>query len=210
VTDTLRHYSSIIIQEFHGNLNSYRVLLLNHKPIGVVIRYAAHVIGDGVLNLEALIEKTNKERLAISDALGPIVVDTECNIRLQELGIDLSYIPDLNQWVTLCYTCNASRGGTYASLQTQMCRENQKLFSRVSRVLNLPVVGLDIECVDINLPIETTRGVIIETNPTPSVRIHDKAIEGIKVPVTRKILRTLMWRHPLAYLWSFMRNCCII
>lgn len=208
--DELRHHlitafmtdDIISIEEFHGHLNSYRVLIFKNKLLGIVQRYPAHVIGDGKHTLQELIDLKNIERQAMSDILAPILIDEELHIRLNELGLTLAYIPQQNEAIQLCYVCNSSRGGTFKALGRTICKENKQLLIRAARVLNLNLVGFDIECSDINLPIETSGGVIIEANANPSVRIHEQAKDGIPHNVTKTILRSLIYRHPLSYLCS--------
>ena len=182
------------------------MLVLNYKVIGVVVRYPSQVVGDGQHNLQELIDLTNIKRLEISDTLGDICVDTECHIRLAELGIDLNYIPKSGEQVVLHYTSNATRGGTYISLGKKICKENKRFFVRAAKALSLSLVGFDVQCTDINVPIEQSAGVIIEANHAPSVRIHERAMEGIHVPVCKKVIRRLIYRHPFAYLYTMYQT----
>lgn len=197
---TFPRYEFLSIEEFHGNLNSYRVLVFNQKIIGIVQRFPAQVFGDGEQTITELVASANLKRREISDTLKPIVIDDECHIRLKQLGITPDYVPKCNEKVVLCYTCNATRGGTYVSLNTKICKKNRKLFINAARALNLNLAGVDVECADINVPIETSKGVIIEVNPSPSVRIHEHPMVGKPVRVTKKIVRGLIYRHPLSYL----------
>lgn len=199
-------YEYVTIEEFHSNLNSYRVLIFNNKVLGVIQRYPAHVVGDGQHNLQELIDITNKRRLEISDTLAPIVVDEECQIRLAELGLDLSHIPKADEELSLAYTCNASRGGTYRSLGKSICKENKRLLIHAAKQLNLSLVGFDIQCADINQPFVPSRDVIIESNDGPSVRIHEYPIEGQAVSISNKIIRSLIYRHPFSYLHALYKN----
>lgn len=208
--EKLPEYDYLLIQEFHGNLQSYRVLVLNKKVIGVVLRHPSQVVGNGQHNLQELIDLTNLERQKISDALGPICVDTECNIRLAELGIDLNFIPKNGEQVVLGYTSNATRGGTYISLGKRICKENERFFVRAAKVLDLSLVGFDVQCTDINVSIERSEGVIIEANHGPSVRIHEKPMAGTRVSVCKKILRRLIYRHPLAYLYTLYQTTHLV
>lgn len=196
----------ISIEEFHGNLNSYRVLILGKKLLGVVERFPAHVVGDGTHNLQELIDLKNIQRQELSDILEPIMIDDELHIRLNELGITLDYIPAKDESITLCYVCNSSRGGTYKPLGQEICKENIKLLVKAAKVLNLNLVGFDVQCKDINLPIESTVGVIIEANANPSVRIHEQASNGTPHNVTKTILRSLVYRHPFSYLYGLYQN----
>jgi cyanophycin synthetase len=199
-------YESLLIQEYLGNLQSYRVLVLKNQVIGVVLRHPAHVIGDGKHNLQELVEITNKQRQKINDTLGPICIDTEFNTCLKERNIDLDYIPPRGEWVTVAYTSNATRGGTYISLGKKICKENKRLFVRAAKVLGLELVGFDVQCADINVPLDYSNGAIIEANHGPSVRIHEQAMDGIPTPVCKKILRTFIYKHPLAYLYNLYLN----
>ncbi len=198
-------YEEITIEEFHGNLNAYRVLIFNNKVLDVIARYPAHVIGDGQHNLKELIFISNKKRQAINEMLAPIVVDEECLIRLDELGIDLNYIPKTDENLSLAYTCNASRGGTYKSIGKSIAKENRNFLIRAAKELNLNLVGFDVQCADINQPF-TDPDVIIEANDAPSVRIHEFPMEGPAVLVSKKIIRSLIFRHPLSYLYALYKN----
>ena len=126
LSDYFLLYEYVLIEEFYAKLKSYRVLVFMNKVIGVVLRFPASVIGDGKHTLRALIDLTNIQRRETSDMLPPIVVDHELHIRLNELGMSLEYIPKKDERVTLCYTCNATRGGSFESLGKQICKENRK------------------------------------------------------------------------------------
>lgn len=212
--DQLKHYLSatfssyeyLTIEEFHGNLQSYRVLVFNQRVIGVVRRYPAHVIGDGKHTIEQLVELTNAQRAQISDALGKIVIDEECHIKLNELHLTPDYIPQQNERVSLGYTANASRGGTFESIGQQICPENSRIMIRAARALNLNITGIDVECVDINVPIETSSGIIIELNNCPSIKIHEIPMSGSPNRVSKQIVRSLIYRHPLSYLHVLYTN----
>ncbi|CAM2917354.1 UDP-N-acetylmuramyl peptide synthase [Legionella worsleiensis] len=206
----LKHYLSVyeylLIEEFHGKLNSYRVLVFNRRVIGVVQRYPASITGDGTHTIEQLIHLTNKQRKIINDFLGPIVLDDEGKIKLKELGLTPDYVPSLGERVILAYTSNATRGGTYETLGKHMCKENRKLLSKVASVLNLDLAGIDVECLDLNIPITQSHGVIIEVNHRPSIRIHELPLAGKPQWVTKTIMRSFIYRHPLSYLHALFTH----
>ncbi len=199
-------YNLMIVEEFHANLSSYRVLVFNQKILGVILRHPAHVIGDGSHTIEELTHLTNKKRRHINEFLGPILLDTEAYICLREQGLSDDYIPKVGEKVLLAYTSNATRGGTYETVGKNICKENRKLMLKVAKVLNLKLVGIDVECQDINTPITHETGVIIEANEAPSVRIHEIPMYGSPTLVTRKIMRYFIYRHPLSYLYSLYFN----
>ncbi|WP_165485139.1 UDP-N-acetylmuramyl peptide synthase [Legionella rowbothamii] len=206
LTQAFASYEQIIVEEFHANLRSYRVLVFNQKVIGVVLRHPSFVIGDGNHNINDLIELSNKERNRINEFLGPISLDAEAYTCLKEQGLKEDYIPRIGEKVDLGYTSNATRGGTYENINKNICKENRKLMIRVANTLNLKLVGIDIQCEDINKPIKYPEGVIIEANEIPSIRIHELPMSGPANLVTRKIMRHFIYRHPFAYLCSLYFN----
>ncbi|MFT4058578.1 MAG: UDP-N-acetylmuramyl peptide synthase [Legionella sp.] len=206
LTEVFATYDWVIVEEFHAHLSSYRVLVFNQRILGVIKRYPAHVIGDGTHTIEELITQTNKERKKINEFLAPIALDQEAYIALREQELNIDYIPKVSQKINLGYTSNASRGGTYETLSKRICKENRKLMIHVANVLGLELIGIDVECNNINIPITYGNGVVIEANFNPSVRIHELPISGPSNLVTRKIIRSLIYRHPLAYLCSLYFN----
>jgi D-alanine-D-alanine ligase-like ATP-grasp enzyme len=206
LTDCFSLYDHVLIEEFHGKLKSYRVLVFNKRVIGVVQRHPATVTGDGQHNIQELIDLANGEREKINPFLGPIKTDDECQIKLKELGIGVDYVPSIGEQVVLCYTSNATRGGSYEALGKQICKENRQIMRRVARVLDLGLTGIDIECADINSPLTQSNGVILEVNHRPSIRVHEFPLIGTPHFVTKQIMRSFIFRHPLSYLYSLYSN----
>jgi D-alanine-D-alanine ligase-like ATP-grasp enzyme len=133
-------------------------------------------------------------------------LDDECQLRLKELGIDHSYIPAAGETIVLCYTSNPTRGGSYESIDIKICKENRKIITRAVKVLNLTLAGIDIECTDINTPLSLSQGVILDVNHRPSMLIHELPINGKPQPVTKKIMKSFIFRHPFTYLYSLYSN----
>lgn len=202
MTKRFKDHKFLLIEEFHDGLNSYRVLVFHNKVIGVVARRSARVVGDGIHSIRALIALHNIEREKFSNtvSLGPIKVDEEYHIRLKELNMTLDTIPNDNETVVLCYTCNSTRGGTMESLGNKICKENARLLCAAANALDLNLVGFDVLCEDICIPIETSRGMIIEANHTPDITIHENPMSGIRNQVSKKMLFRLILKHPVAYL----------
>tara|TARA_Y100001968_G_C19421778_1_gene752134 strand:- start:1157 stop:2203 length:1047 start_codon:yes stop_codon:yes gene_type:complete len=206
VTRYLAQYPSVIIERFHAHLTSYRVLMFRGNIIGVVERIPAMIVGDGIHSIKELIALTNQQRHATLDILGDIKLDEECLIRLRELGISADFIPANQQAIRLCYTSNATRGGTYQSLSPRICQHNKRVLIIATQVLNLEYTGIDVQCQDINEPFKAGRDVIIEVNHRPSIRIHEHPIKGKPVAVTRKIMWALIAQHPWAYINSIYQS----
>lgn len=53
--------SNAVIVEQYITGDDYRILLINYKLVAAAKRLPAQIIGDGVLNIDALIKKTNAD-----------------------------------------------------------------------------------------------------------------------------------------------------
>ena len=201
-------YDYLSVEEFHPNLRSYRVLVFYNKVIGVVERFPASVVGDGIHSIKTLIDMQNIERENLKNVFtfGLIKPDEEYNIRLKELNMTFDSIPKDKQTIVLCYTCNATRGGTTKSLGKKIGRENARLFCQASKALDLNLVGFDVECEDILIPLSKSRGVIIEANHNPAICIHENPMSGIPRQVAKIILRKLIYKHPISYCVGLYQN----
>lgn len=197
-------YDEFSIEKFEAGLTSYRVLVFFNKVIAVARRDVAYVIGDGCHTIKELIELRNAERLKVKSKFlaGAIQMDQECAIRLKELNLSLDYIAEPNEKVTVCYTCNGSRGGTFVPMGKAIHKANKALILRATQILNLNVVGFDLLCEDIMLPIESSRGFFIEANGNPVIIGHELPIaEGICTPVFRIFLKHIIRKHLFTYAW---------
>jgi D-alanine-D-alanine ligase-like ATP-grasp enzyme len=199
-------YPFITIEEFYDNLNCYRILVFNYKVIAVIQRFPAQVIGDGIHTIEELIRLENIKRPLEHEVLAPIMVDEECRVRLQELGLTLQDIPAQEQKITLGYTCNSTRGGSFITLGKKIGRSNRKLMKAAARIMNLNLVGFDLVCADLKAPLQISGGVIIEANCRPSIRVHEESTRGRPQRVSRTIMRSFLYRHPLSYILSLFKH----
>lgn len=198
-------YACLSIEEYHGNLQDYRILIFKNKIIDVVERYPPRVIGDGMLTIEQLVEKANEMRKQTSNIYLPIKFDHEAQVSLLSQGLTKESIPNPRQTVVLGYTCNTSRGGTIRAGSMKMCKENKALFLKTVKVLNLEFAGLDICCKSLLEPLQGN-GVIIEVNASPSVRIHEDGLGGAKKKVTYTVMKSYIYKHPILYLLHRCKN----
>lgn len=195
-----KQYPCLFIEEFHGGLQSYRIHVFQNKILGIIARFPAHVIGNGENTIVTLVENENMERAAQSNIMAPIQLDFEAHTRLKYQNFTPESIPEKGKIVHLGYTCNLTRGGTIQILPLDMCKENKKLFLKVAKVLSLELVGIDVECKNLDEPIEDTGGVIIEANDNPSIRIFEDGIGGSIVNVTGPVMKSFIFKHPIRYL----------
>ncbi len=199
-------YPFILIEEFHGNLKEYRILVFQNEILEVIERLPATIIGDGKSTVQELVEAENIKRLQLSDILSPIQFDYEAELCLTNQKLVKESIPTMGRKITLAYTCNSSRGGSVSVAPIKMCKENKQVFLKVAKVLNLELVGIDAKCKNLHEPMLLNGGVIIEANSCPSVRIHEDGVSGVKTQVSLPIMKSFIYKHPISYLLNLFIN----
>lgn len=202
----LPRHGIITIESFKSGLRNYRVTVLKGKVIGVIERQPANVTGDGKHTIQELIDIANQQRIeqAKTTTLQPIKIDEEMQIRLNELELSLDTIPKQNENITLCYTCNSSRGGSIHAMGRSICKANAKIAIRAANVLGLEFTGLDMICDDINKPIKPGRGFIIECNHNPDITIHETPLTGKPSKISHELIKDLIKRHFWRYLYDLL------
>jgi len=208
---SISFHENILIEKFYSNLTSYRVLVLDDKVIAITRRDPAKVVGDGRCNILKLINLSNQQRKKIDGvSLGPIKIDQELEICLSTQSLEMEYIPKIDEIIMLQYKCNSTVGGTMKGLDKNIiCPENIRLMVSAARVLGLRLVGFDVVCEDIAIPLTKSRGVIIEGNFFPDITIHENPVFGISTPVAEQILRAFVKTKRLAYMEVCLKNSIV-
>ncbi|MFI4962296.1 MAG: hypothetical protein ACHP6H_00405 [Legionellales bacterium] len=208
VNKLLHEYGSVQIEEFQQYLKEYRVLVLKNQVIGVVERFAAHVLGDGVHSIKALIKDINKHRShgAREETQAAMLADEECKQCLQEQNYSLNSIPPLGTRIRLSFTVNIGRGGSVMSHGKKIHPHNTQYLCQAAKILGLDCVGFDVLCEDINSSFRHTQWIIIEANFNPDLSIHENPQQGKRASVVNKILLQLIYRHPIGYVAHLCRQ----
>lgn len=205
----MRRASCINVEEYHGGLRSFRVLVFYGEVIGLVERKPAHVVGDGKRSIRQLIRDENKTREKQKKTIptGPFNLNEETWMIFEELGVTIDTIAEKDQVVPLRYVCNSTHGGTFKSLDLdQICDENVKLAIHAAKTLGLNYVGFDVICEDIGIPIGETRGYFVEANPEPDITIHENAIDGKQVKVSKIVLEKFIQKHKYEFYIQKFKN----
>lgn len=196
-------YRYVQIEEFHANLKEYRVLVLKNRVIGVIERVAAHLVGDGKHSIEELIALRNEERIRLSKTLtiSPLKFDIEHQNCLQEQGLSLQSVVPEGHKIRLGYTVNTGRGGDIFSLGKKIHPVNAKHLCDAAQAIGLNYVGFDVLCEHIDTPFKPGKWVIIEANYCADTTLHEIPNHGVRAVVIKKILKQLIYRHPLSYFY---------
>lgn len=184
---------AVIVEEFIQG-DDHRFLIINYKLEAVAKRTPALITGDGVLTIEELIEKENKnpERGSASHhPLAIIRIDEVTKRILKDNGLTLESVLPKNKILHLKDTANISAGGTATDVTDLVHPETAFMVERISKMFNLNICGIDILTTDITVPLSKQTGAIIEVNAGPGIRMHTHPNEGIPRNVAKPIFDML-------------------
>ncbi|WPO84459.1 cyanophycin synthetase [Chryseobacterium sp. JJR-5R] len=189
-----QQFSQKVIVEKYITGYDFRVLVINNKMVAAARRVPAHVVGDGEMNIQQLIEKENKDTrrgYGHENVLTEIQVDKDTTELLEKLHYNLETIPQRGEVVYLKSTANLSTGGTSIDVTDMVHPENITMAERISKIIGLDVCGIDIMAQNLTQPLKESGGAIIEVNAAPGFRMHLAPSEGLPRNVAAPVVDML-------------------
>lgn len=193
-----KNISNQIITERFISGQDYRFLVINYKVAAVAKRTPAHVVGDGKLTINQLIQQVNKDPHrgeSHENTLTSIKIDEATLSILNENNLSLESVLPQKQILFLKEAANLSTGGTAKDVTDEVHPFNIYLAERVARLMNLDICGIDIISKDISTPLNENHGAVIEVNAGPGLRMHLSPNEGKPRNVAKPILDMLYPSH---------------
>lgn len=187
---------SVICERFIVGVD-FRVLVINNKFICAALRTPAAVTGDGIHNIQWLVDETNKDPrrgYGHEKVLTSIKLDHFSQVMLDEKGYTLETIPAAGELVLLKPTANLSTGGTSTDVTDEVHPANIFMCERISKIIGLDICGIDIMAPDLRLPISENGGAVLEVNAAPGFRMHIDPAVGIGRNVAEPVIDMLFPR----------------
>lgn len=184
---------SVIVERFIVGFD-FRILVINYKFICAALRTPASVKGDGVHNIQYLIEETNKDPrrgFGHEKVLTQITIDQFTQKMLDEKNYTLETIPPAGELVLLKPTANLSTGGTSTDVTDLVHPDNIFMCERIARIIGLDICGIDIMAPDLQNPISQNGGAVLEVNAAPGFRMHIEPAEGLPRNVAEPVVDML-------------------
>ncbi len=184
---------SVIVERFITGFD-FRILVINSKFICAALRTPASVVGDGVHNIQWLVDETNKDPrrgYGHEKVLTQITLDQFSEKMLNEVGYTLETIPPAGERVLLKPTANLSTGGTSTDVTDEVHPENIFMCERIARIIGLDICGIDIMAKDLHTPVSENGGAILEVNAAPGFRMHLEPAEGLPRNVAEPVIDML-------------------
>lgn len=146
-----------------------RIVVINHQVVAAAVRRPATVVGDGVSSISELIEKQSRRRAAATGGESRIPVDAETKRCLLSQGHVLDDVLPFGETLAVRRTANLHTGGTIHDVTDQLHPALKNAAEHASRVLDIPVTGLDFLVPAVDGP----DYVIIEANERPGLANHE-------------------------------------
>ncbi len=184
---------NVIVEKFITGFD-FRVLVINYKFICAALRTPASVVGDGIHNIQWLIDETNKDArrgYGHEKVLTQITIDQFTQKMLDELNYTLESIPGKGELVLLKPTANLSTGGTSTDVTDEVHPANIFMCERIAKIIGLDICGIDIMASDLRTPVTENGGAILEVNAAPGFRMHIEPSEGLARNVAEPVVDML-------------------
>ncbi|MDO7847139.1 cyanophycin synthetase [Hymenobacter sp. M29] len=189
-----QEYSRAVIVEQFVEGFDFRLLVVNGKLIAAAKRTPAAVTGDGSSTIQQLIDKVNEDPrrgVGHEKVLTSIKADKHTLDILEGKGLTLESVLPADETLYLKSTANISTGGTATDVTDNMHPYNVLLAERVAGIVGLDICGIDLMATDIAVPLNESRGAVIEVNAAPGFRMHIAPAEGLPRNVAAPVVDML-------------------
>ena len=185
--------SSVVVERFVMG-GDYRVLVVGGRMVAAARRHPPIVIGDGFSTIRQLVDRVNEDPRRCGDhatSLSPMVVDEVAVAVLREQGLTDHSVPDAGRSVLLRRNANLSTGGSAEDVTDIVHPEVAARAIEAARIVGLDVAGIDLVMDDVTKSLESQRGVVIEVNAAPGLRMHLEPTVGTPRNVGAAIVDSL-------------------
>lgn len=192
-----KNYNEIIIEKYYTG-KDFRICMIDGKMVAASLRLPPSVKGDGRKTLKELIVLLNEDPKRGEEHEKPLtkikINDSLINTILRQ-GFKLHSIVPEGKIVYLRENANLSTGGIAVDCTDKVCRENIEIFERVAASLSLNICGIDVCHEDLAVPLQN-KGIIMEVNAGPGIRMHHYPYEGSSRPVGEAIVNMMFKNSP--------------
>ena len=184
---------AILVESFITGFD-HRMLVINNELVAVAKRVPGHVVGDGKLTIDQLIEIINSDPrrgIGHEKVLTKLELDLQARRLMTEGDINEDSILPKGEIFYLRSTANLSTGGTAIDLTDVVHPDNRDMAVRAIKAIGLDVGGVDFLTDDISHSYKEIGGAIVEANAAPGFRMHVAPSEGTPRDVAGKVIDML-------------------
>ena len=162
---------SVIQEQVMGE--EIRFVLIGKKLKAAILRKRPFVTGDGVLTIDQLIERENRNRLDIIDTMVPYpqLTSEMCDMR----GLDRSYVPADGQEAVLGYGAMIMSGASMYDIVDSLDQGYRDMVESIAADMNADFIVIDII---VRNPSEFKDYWFIEFNTSPVLKLFYSCRDG--------------------------------
>jgi len=167
---------SIVQEQIKTDGAELRLICINYNFVIAIERIPAAVTGDGIHNVEQLINIENET--IRSEAYTTPLSKVNLDEALAYLKGRAMYIPLENEKVQVHPTCNLGSGGTCRAV-LDLPDETKQLAEQIAHIFDLPVIGIDL-CGDYVLEVNSNPGLNYPTGDEHGQLPVEKYVEYLE------------------------------
>ncbi|MDX5419424.1 MAG: cyanophycin synthetase [Hymenobacteraceae bacterium] len=189
-----RKYSQgVIVEQFIEGFD-FRLLVINGKFVAAAKRTPAMITGDGTSTIKQLIDRENRDPrrgIGHEKVLTKIKIDKHTKSILKSRSLTTKSVLPADEVLFLKSTANISTGGTATDVTDLVDPYNILMAERIAGLIGLDVCGIDVMTTDIAIPLNETRGAVLEVNAAPGFRMHISPTYGLPRNVAEPVVDML-------------------
>jgi GNAT-family acetyltransferase (TIGR03103 family) len=162
------HCPDVLLEELVPG-QDLRVVVIDHQVVAAAVRRPPRVVGTRRHTVRELIEAQSRRRMAVTGGESRIPVDENCVSTVAAAGFDMNDVLPADHQLTVRRTANLHTGGTIHDVTATLHPELAAASRLASRVLDIPVVGLDLMVPRVDGP----EFHFIEANERPGLANHE-------------------------------------
>ncbi|SEP64382.1 cyanophycin synthetase [Nitrosomonas ureae] len=165
---------NVIVERYIAGYD-YRMLIVGNRLIAAARRDPPQVIGDGIRNIQELVEQINRDPMRGEGhiaSLTKIQLDEISLAHLATQGLTAESVPLKGMRVVVRNNANLSTGGTATDVTDDVHPDLAAHVIAAARVVGLDICGVDVICNTVMKSLEDQGGGIIEINASPGLRMH--------------------------------------
>jgi cyanophycin synthetase len=185
--------SEVIVERYLSG-HDYRLLVVGDHLVAAARREPPAVIGDGVQNIQQLVEQVNRDPLRGDGHATPLTKVRLDDIALKVLskqGYTAESVPAKGARVILRNNANLSTGGIATDVTGDVHPQMAARAVEAAQMVGLDICGVDIVCETVIKPLEAQGGGIVEVNAAPGLRMHLRPSFGQGRPVGEAIISSM-------------------
>lgn len=186
--------SKAVLVESYITGFDHRMLVVGNELVAVAKRVPGHIVGDGKLSIEQLVEGVNadpRRGVGHEKVLTQLELDDQAIRLMSNAGHSSESVLPAGEIFYLRDTANLSTGGTAIDLTDVVHPDNREMAVRAVQAVGLDVGGVDFLTDDISQSYKDIGGAIVEVNAAPGFRMHVAPSEGEPRDVAGKVIDML-------------------